>query len=77
MVAPVGQAGERFWNCWVHSGAVAREEQRIRDRAREVLAFCGLERVAGDLRRRRGRLLAKRQRAFGAGGTAGNPAGAA
>jgi branched-chain amino acid transport system ATP-binding protein len=42
MLVPLGQAGERFWINWWHPGLVAREEKAGRDRAVEVLRFCGL-----------------------------------
>jgi ABC-type branched-subunit amino acid transport system ATPase component len=51
MLAPAPQAGERFWNCWVRHRAVEREERAVRERAREVLRFCGLEAAAHDLAR--------------------------
>jgi branched-chain amino acid transport system ATP-binding protein len=51
MLVPGGQAGERFWNNWLAGGRVRAQERRIRDRARELITFCGLERVVGDLAR--------------------------
>lgn len=42
MLAPIGQSGERFWNNWIRSGAVAAEEKQARERAMEVLGFTGL-----------------------------------
>ncbi len=48
MLVPLDQAGERFWNNWFQRGAVRAEERTTRDRAREVLAFLGLERLAGE-----------------------------
>ena len=51
MLVPSGQSGERFWNNWFAPRTVRREEVRNRERAREVIAFCGLERVMGDLAR--------------------------
>ena len=48
MLAPVGQAGERFWRNWIAPGAVAAEEARLRDRARGILDFTGLLAKAGD-----------------------------
>jgi branched-chain amino acid transport system ATP-binding protein len=51
MLVPGDQAGERFWSNWFAGGRVRAQEQRIRDQARELLAFCGLERVIGDLAR--------------------------
>jgi ABC-type branched-subunit amino acid transport system ATPase component len=49
MVARPGQAGERFWNSWIRYGAVEREERATRDRALELLGFCGLAAAAGDV----------------------------
>jgi branched-chain amino acid transport system ATP-binding protein len=51
MLVPGGQAGERFWNNWLAGGRVRAQERRIRDQARELIAFCGLERVIADLAR--------------------------
>jgi len=51
MLVPGGQSGERFWSNWFAAGRVRAQEQRIRAQARELLAFCGLERVTGDLAR--------------------------
>jgi ABC-type branched-subunit amino acid transport system ATPase component len=51
MLAPASQAGERFWNCWVRRRVVERQERALRERAGEVLRFCGLEPVAHDLAR--------------------------
>ncbi len=42
MLVPLGQAGEQFWNNWIRSGLVTRQEKQARDRALEVLGFCGL-----------------------------------
>ena len=43
MLAPPGQSGERFWTNWLMPGRVAAEERALRDRARDWLAFVGLE----------------------------------
>jgi branched-chain amino acid transport system ATP-binding protein len=51
MLVPGDQAGERFWNNWLAGGRVRAQERRIRDQARELIVFCGLERVIGDLAR--------------------------
>ena len=51
MLVPSGQSGERFWNNWLAPRTVRREEVRNRERAREIIAFCGLEAVMGDLAR--------------------------
>ena len=51
MLVPTGQSGERFWNNWLAPRTVRREEVRNRERAREIIAFCALEPVMGDLAR--------------------------
>ena len=51
MLVPGNQIGERFWSNWIAPGTVRREEERNRERAREIIAFCGLEPVMGDLAR--------------------------
>lgn len=51
MLAPAGQAGERFWNNWFNRATVRAQERACRDRAREILAFVGLEKLAGDYAR--------------------------
>ncbi len=42
MLVPLRQTGERFWANWWQPGVVAREETAGRERAVEVLTFCGL-----------------------------------
>ncbi|MBV1693232.1 MAG: ABC transporter ATP-binding protein [Hyphomicrobiales bacterium] len=42
MLAPLRQTGERFWSNWLAGSRVAREERAARERAVEVLSFCGL-----------------------------------
>ena len=49
MLAPRDQAGERFWNNWVRPRAVQRQERQARERAMEVLGFCGLSDKAGEI----------------------------
>jgi branched-chain amino acid transport system ATP-binding protein len=51
MLVPGHQAGERFWNNWFAAGRVRAQEESIREQARALIAFCGLERVMGDLAR--------------------------
>jgi branched-chain amino acid transport system ATP-binding protein len=46
MLVAGGQAGEAFWNCWLHPGRVRRQEREIRDRAYEVMQFVDLVRLA-------------------------------
>ena len=48
MMVPTGQSGETFWNNWLQPGKVAREEIAARERAKEIIEFCGLTRVRGD-----------------------------
>lgn len=42
MAARLGQSGEAFWMNWLAPGRIAREERENRERAVEVLGFCGL-----------------------------------
>lgn len=49
MLAPIGQAGERFWNNWLRFRAVKDEENAARERAMDVLGFCGLADKANDI----------------------------
>ncbi len=46
MLVPKGQIGERFWNPIVRPGAVRQQERRLREKAREVLAFVELSHMA-------------------------------
>ncbi|HMN57547.1 MAG TPA: ABC transporter ATP-binding protein [Ottowia sp.] len=48
MLAPAGQAGERLWNNWFARPAVRAQERRVREQARQVLDFVGLERLSGE-----------------------------
>ena len=48
MVAPRRQSGERFWRNWLFPAAIAGEERALRDKARGLLAFLGLEGLAGE-----------------------------
>ncbi|MDE2614638.1 MAG: ABC transporter ATP-binding protein [Burkholderiales bacterium] len=48
MLVPSAQAGERFWNNWFGRTRVRAQESAVRERAREVLQFVGLERLAGE-----------------------------
>ena len=49
LLAPLQQAGERFWNNWVRAGRVRREERLARARALEALELCDLADKAGEL----------------------------
>ena len=46
MVAPLDQAGERFWANWLAPGRVARQERAVAERARHWLDFVGLAGLA-------------------------------
>ena len=48
MLVPLRQSGEAFWNNWLRPGKVAAEERAGRERAEEIIEFCGLTRVRGD-----------------------------
>jgi len=48
MVAPQRQSGERFWRNWLSPGTIAGEERVLRDKALGLLAFLGLEGLAGE-----------------------------
>lgn len=48
MLVAAGQAGERFWNCWLRPAEVRRQEEEIRERAMEVLRFVDLDRLADE-----------------------------
>jgi ABC-type branched-subunit amino acid transport system ATPase component len=49
MLAPLQQAGERFWNNWFRPGRVRAQERTALDRAHQVLEVCALAGKAGDL----------------------------
>ena len=42
MMVPGGQSGETLWNTWLNRGRIAREEERLRAKAEEVLDFLTL-----------------------------------
>ena len=46
MLVPFNQLGENLFNTWLRPGAVRREEERHRDKAREVLDFVDLAHMA-------------------------------
>lgn len=48
MLAPLGQVGERFWNTWFSPGRVRTQELANRDKAKEVLDFLNLTRLADE-----------------------------
>ncbi len=48
MLVPKGQLGEHFWNTWFRPTAVRAEERRNRDKARDILDFVGLTRLANE-----------------------------
>ncbi|MGI9437298.1 MAG: ABC transporter ATP-binding protein, partial [Geminicoccaceae bacterium] len=49
MLVPERQLGEFFWNNWFRSARVERQEHAIRKQASDIIGFCGLEPVMGDL----------------------------
>ncbi len=49
MLVPERQLGEFFWNNWFRARQVEQQEQAIRSQASEIISFCGLETVMGDL----------------------------
>lgn len=48
MLSAPGQAGEAFWAPLLRPGTVSRQERNILEKAREVLAFTTLDRVADE-----------------------------
>jgi branched-chain amino acid transport system ATP-binding protein len=58
MVAPLAQAGERFWNNWLRPQLVSEQERQNRDAARYWLRFVGLS----DLEHKPARILSGGQR---------------
>lgn len=46
MMVPAHQMGEVLWNAWFRRGAVKAEEDRIRDKAQEVLKFLTIDHLA-------------------------------
>ena len=48
MLVPKNQMGEHFWNTWLRPSAVRAEERRNRDKARDILDFVGLTRLANE-----------------------------
>ena len=46
MMVPPNQSGENLWSAWFHRGRVAEEEERIRERAHEVLKFLTVDHLA-------------------------------
>src|SRR3546814_313191 len=51
MLAPAGQAGELFWNNWFSRSTVRAQERAVRERALDILAFVGLDRLTGECAR--------------------------
>lgn len=49
MLVPERQAGEFFWNNWFRPHRVRQEEEAIRERAVDIIGFCGLDPVLSDL----------------------------
>ena len=48
MTVPGGQAGETLANAWFRRARVRTQEEAIRAQAEDVIAFLGLDRVAGE-----------------------------
>ena len=48
MVAPRRQSGERFWRNWLEPSGIAAQERALREKARGLLAFVGLETLANE-----------------------------
>lgn len=46
MMVPAGQAGETLWNAWFNRNAVKAEEERIREKAHDVLKFLTIDHLA-------------------------------
>src|SRR3546814_19380277 len=51
MLAPAGHAGELFWNNWFSRSTVRAQERAVRERALDILAFVGLDRLTGECAR--------------------------
>lgn len=49
MMVPGAQAGESLWNAWFNRRAIRAEEERLRDKAHEVLKFLTIDHLAGQL----------------------------
>lgn len=46
MMVPAGQMGETLWNAWFSRKAVRAEEERIREKAHDVLKFLTIDHLA-------------------------------
>ena len=46
MMVPASQSGETLWNAWFRRGRIASEEQRLAQKADEVLAFLTIDHLA-------------------------------
>ena len=49
MTVPGNQSGESLIDVWLRPGRIREQERAIREKAEEVVAFLGLEAVAGEL----------------------------
>ncbi len=49
MVVPGGQSGETLWDAWFHPSRVREEEERVRQRALEVIEFLEITQVKDEL----------------------------
>ncbi len=48
MLAPRRQSGERFWRNWLEPRRISTEESGLREKARALLAFVGLDRLGNE-----------------------------
>ena len=46
MMVPASQSGETLWNAWFRRGRIASEEQRLAQKADEVLSFLTIDHLA-------------------------------
>ncbi len=49
MVVPGGQSGETLWDAWFHGAKVRAEEEKVRQRALEVIEFLEITQVKDEL----------------------------
>jgi branched-chain amino acid transport system ATP-binding protein len=48
MIIPPAQSGEKVWNTWLRPAAIRKQEQKIKEKALEVLDFVELSRLKDD-----------------------------
>ncbi len=49
MMVPAAQSGETLWNAWFHGKKVKAEEEKLREKANEVIEFLEITHVADEL----------------------------